>query len=189
MTSLRSKRAPYQQFALPHYAGKDPAHDADHIRRILARCDQLGAGLAAPQADRLFFLACFHGLGQRITLDPGFRRQVKAFLASIGWSGPEIAEALQSLERHLTTPVTVEERIIHDANAIEVLGAFGIAKAFTTGGARGQSYEQTIERYTRFLDETRFVTPVGRMLAQDGRAYARAFLRRFKAEAQIEEPP
>jgi hypothetical membrane protein len=34
---------------------------------------------------------------------------------------------------------------VHDANAVEVLGAFGIAKAFTTGGARGQSNEQTVE--------------------------------------------
>jgi putative transposase len=120
---------------------------------------------------------------------PGFCQQVEAFLASLGWAGPEITDALVSLRRHLTASVTVEERIIHDANAVEVLGAFGIAKAFTTGGARGQSYEQTVERYEQFLDQTRFVTPAGQALARDGRAYARAFLRRFKAEAQIKEPP
>jgi uncharacterized protein len=136
----------------------------------------------------LYFLACFHGLGQRIGHDAGFRRQVEAFLASLGWAEPEIVEVLHSLQRHLTAPVTVEERIVHDGNAVEVLGAFGIAKAFTTGGARGQSYEQTVERYEEFLDRARFVTPVGQMLAREGRAYARAFLDRFKTEARIKEP-
>ena len=33
---------------------------------------------------------------------------------------------------------------MHDANYVEVLGAFGIAKAFTKGGAERQSYEETI---------------------------------------------
>jgi uncharacterized protein len=189
MTLLRSQRAPYERFALAHYADKDPAHDANHIRRILARCGQLAKGLPVPRPDRLYLLACFHGLGQRTTHDPGFCQQVEAFLASMGWAGPEITDALASLRRHLTAPVTVEERIVHDANAVEVLGAFGIAKAFTTGGARGQSYEQTVERYEQLLDQTRFVTPAGQALARDGRAYARAFLRRFKAEAQVKEPP
>lgn len=48
MTLLRGQLAPYQRFALAHYADKDPAHDAGHIRRILARCDQLAEGLPAP---------------------------------------------------------------------------------------------------------------------------------------------
>jgi uncharacterized protein len=185
----RWQRAPYERFALPWYADRDPAHNADHILRILVRCDQLGQGLPAPRTDRLFFLACFHGLGRRITGDTGFRRQVEGFLGSLGWSVPEIGEALRSLGRHLTAPVTVEERIVHDANAVEVLGAFGIAKAFTTGGARGQSYEQTVELYEGFLDRATFVTPAGQALAREGRACAKEFLRRLRAEARIKDLP
>jgi uncharacterized protein len=188
VTPPRNQRAPYERFALAHYTDKDSGHDADHVRRILARLDLLAEGLPTPRVDRLYFLACFHGLGRRIGHDAGFRRQVEAFLASLGWAEPEIVEVLHSVQRHLTAPVTVEERIVHDGNAVEVLGAFGIAKAFTTGGARGQSYEQTVERYEEVLDQARFVTPAGQMLAREGRAYARAFLDRFKAEARIKGP-
>jgi hypothetical protein len=115
--------------SLAHYTDKDPGHDADHVRRILARLDLLAEGLPTPRVDRLYFLACFHGLGQRIGHDAGFRRQVEAFLASLGWAEPEIVEVLHSLQRHLTAPVTVEERIVHDGNAVEVLRQ-GIPRPF-----------------------------------------------------------
>jgi hypothetical protein len=70
----------------------------------------------------------------------------------------------ESYER-FALPWYADKDPAHNANAVEVLGAFGIAKAFTTGGARGQSYEQTVELYEGFLDRATFVTPTGRALA------------------------
>jgi enhancing lycopene biosynthesis protein 2 len=67
----------------------------------------------------------------------------------LGWTAAETTEVLAALARHADGPVRVEERIVHDANAVEVLGAFGTAKAFTTGGALGQSYEQAAAIYAR----------------------------------------
>jgi uncharacterized protein len=66
----------------------------------------------------------------------------------LGWTPAETTEVLAALARHADGPVSVEERIVHDANAVEVLGAFGIAKAFTTG-ALGQSYEQAAAIHAR----------------------------------------
>ena len=75
---------------------------------------------------------------------------------------------------------------MHDANYVELLGAFGIAKAFTKGGAEGQSYEVTADIFEQqFLDRVVFKTPEGKRVAAEGRAYAKAFLRRLRSELAL----
>lgn len=102
---------------------------------------------------------------------------------NLGWTNSEVEEGFRSLERHLKDPQTVEEEIVHDANYIELLGAFGIAKAFTTGGARGQSYEETAEIFEhRYLDKVEFRTPAGKRLSEEGWAYVKEFLKRLRSE-------
>lgn len=66
---------------------------------------------------------------------------------------------------HLEDPRTPEAMIVHDANYVEVLGALGIAKAFTTGGARGQTYETTVNIFENNLNRAVFHTPEGIRLA------------------------
>lgn len=55
---------PYKEFVRPYYTTRDPAHDLRHIERIISRLDLLSEGVSwPPRRDRLYFLACFHGLG------------------------------------------------------------------------------------------------------------------------------
>ena len=98
------------------------------------------------------------------------------FLLSIGWRQKEIEAIFSSLDRHLINPRTVEEMIIHDANFFEVLGPFGIAKAFTAGGARGQTYEQTADVFARNIDNVVFKTPAGKKPYEFRRQYAIDFI-------------
>jgi hypothetical protein len=179
----RSSIGPYAAFALPHYSDRDSAHDEAHIKRILARLDDLSAGVEpAPRSDRLNFLACFHGLALRVRDDLQFREEAEALLGSLGWPPAEIAEAFVALDRHCDDPRTPEEWIVHDANYIELLGVFGVAKAFTKGGAEHQSYEETLDIFERNLDRIEFRTPHGRALAEEGRSCARAFIARLRDE-------
>lgn len=171
-------------FAGPYYDKRDPAHDGHHIERIIRRLDTFSEGVVPPPRRKLLhFLACFHGLGRRVREDTAFALEVRSLLLGRGWTEGEADEALESLERHLRAPQTVEEEIVHDSNYVELLGAFGIAKAFLTGGARGQSLEETAEIYQKqYLDRVRFRTPTGRKLAQEGREYAAHFLERLRQE-------
>ncbi len=182
----RDKPDSYQVFARPYYAGKDPAHDFCHIERILARLDRLAAGLhPAPRPDRLFFLACFHGVETLVRTDRQVREEVCARLRGLGWSETEVTEGLESLRRHLIDPQTTEEKMVHDANYLELLGALGIAKAFTTGGARGQRIEESAAIFEeQYLDRVAFRTPRGERLADEGRAYVKAFLGRLRRELE-----
>lgn len=174
---------PYESFALPHYADRDPAHNADHIRRILSRLPDLSRGVEPePQPRLLHFLACFHGLAERIRRDDAFRAETESFLIMNGWTPEQVAEGFLALGRHHVMPMTSEEKVVHDANHLERLGAFGVAKAFTRGGADGQSYERTLAIFERNLRMTRFLTPRGRALATEGLAYCRDFITRLRLE-------
>ena len=181
---LKERIEPYQEFARSYYRDRDTAHDFQHIHRIINRLDLLSQEIS-PSPDRklLCFLACFHGLQANLRNDKLFRNRVKRFLLDLEWSEVEMEKAFASLARHLKEPQTTEEAIVHDANYIELLGAFGIAKAFTTGGARGQTYEETSDIFEyRYLDKVSFATPVGKRIAREKRAYTKEFLKQLRSE-------
>lgn len=177
----KDKITEYEEFARPHYLGRDAGHDFRHIQRIISRLALFSKGMTyAPH--KLNSLACFHGLGERIRDDHAFRVEVTTFLHKLKWDKKEIEEMFTSLLIHLKNPRTPEEMIVHDANYVEVLGAFGIAKAFTTGGARGQTYEQTAEIFEANLDRIVFRTLTGKRISESRKAYAKDFLRKLKDE-------
>jgi hypothetical protein len=174
---------PYREFVRPLYSDKDTGHDFRHIERIIARLDELSDELTrVPAPHKLNFLACFHGLGSRIQNEPELRDKTVAFLRNLGWEQEDIDAIFSSLLSHLTAPRTQEEMVVHDANYFELAGPFGIAKAFTVGGARGQTYEQTAEIFEGNLDRAVFRTPAGKRLSEHRKAYAKDFLQRLRKE-------
>jgi uncharacterized protein len=181
---MRDQLDANKEFVRPFYETRDVAHNFRHIERNIKRLDILSEGvIPTPRLDRLYFLACFHGLGKRLHSEPDLNVRSSAFLRKLGWAEPEIQELFTSLDRHLNSPETVEEAIVHDANKIETLGAFGIAKAFTMGGIMGQTYEETADYFeNQSLGKTEFRTPTGQRLSDEGRQYAIDFLGRLRRE-------
>jgi hypothetical protein len=136
----------------------------------------------------LWFLVAFHGLVPTLAW-PGFASSVEGLLVGLGWERRDIAEAFAGLRRHGAAPERLEEKLVHDANLIEVLGAFGVAKAFTKGGAERQSYEETLASFERNLAAADFATSVGRQRAEDGRRLAQQFVRQLRAELSCTDLP
>jgi uncharacterized protein len=180
---LKDQFKPYADFARQYYGANDQAHNFKHIERMVGRLSMLSDGLDGVRPHFLHFLTAFHGLWPFWHDDPKFRAKAISFLQELGWGEPEIEESATCLERHLKDPQTVEEKVVHDANYIELLGAFGIAKAFTVGGSLGQTYEETAEIFeNKYLNTVKFCTPVGKRMAEEGIAYAKAYLARLKSE-------
>lgn len=180
---LKQQIEPYKEFAQPHYVDRDSAHNFRHIERIISRLDLLSQEMSPPNKTLLYFIVCFHGLDDKLRENKVFRDSVRVFLQDLKWDEAEIEKAFLSLERHISNPQTVEEQIVHDANYIELLGAFGIAKAFTTGGAWQQTYEETADIFEyRYLDKVTFFTPVGKRIANQKRAYTKNFLKQLRSE-------
>jgi hypothetical protein len=178
----RGELRTYLDYVRPHYEAMDVAHDFAHIMRMTLRLDELENGLKVHNRPLLHFLVCWHGLADRIVGGSWFADATRAFLTTDGWVDDDIDTAYVALVRHASSPVTVEERIVHDAAAIELLGAFGVATAFTHGGADRRSLEETMVAYGRSLERTEFKTPHGQELSMAGRDYARQFLARLRNE-------
>jgi hypothetical protein len=144
---LKNQFKPYGDFARLYYGARDPAHDFRHIERMVGRLSMLSDGLQGVRPHFLHFLTAFHGLWLFWNDDPKFRARAISFLQELGWGEPEIEEAAVCLERHLKDPQTVEEKVVHDANYMELLGAFGIAKAFDNApdAAVGRTYKIKID--------------------------------------------
>ena len=180
----RYELQPYLEFVRFLYDDRDPGHDFNHIKRITERLSILSADLITTlRDDLLYFLACFHGLWNKINTDYKFRENVRSFLINLGWNESNIDEGFICLERHLKSPKTVEEKVVHDANYMDLLGAFGVAKAFTTGGAKGQSYEETANIFEYgYLDKIEFLTPKGKVLAEEKKKYTKDFFKQLRSE-------
>lgn len=118
--------------------------------------------------------------------DRSLQRQVTDFLLSIGWRPDELDGVFSALERYLTEPVEYEECLIHDAQAMESLGALGIAKAFTLGAAWGHSYAQTIQMVREHVAGLRLHTSVGRQMAEARRSTTEDFLVHLECEIRGE---
>ena len=176
----------YLEYAKPLYSEKDVAHNFEHIERMIKRIKFLGIGYEEQiKPELLWFLTCFHGLNSTFNDFSSKKQHCIDFLMEKGWSNNDISIGFECLNRHLNDPITLEEQIVHDANFIELLGAFGIAKAFTTGGSHGQSYYETIRIYEEeYLDNVIFHTERGKELAVEGKEYAKSFLSRLKQELE-----
>jgi hypothetical protein len=178
------KIAVYLDFVQPFYMERDPGHDFAHICRIVDRLEYLAQGLPQPNLPWLHFLACFHGLNRLLQESGDLYKRTVEFLKAQGWGEPSVEEAFLALQRHLRDPRTVEEMIVHDANFMELLGAFGIAKAFTTGGARGQKYEETMKIFMEYIENVSFRTPMGRRFAAENTDYTLTFINRLRKELE-----
>lgn len=174
----------YMNFTKAVYGDKDPAHNFKHIKRISIRLKMfIEATDEQMNLQLLYFIAAFHGLIKKIAEDNSFKEEIITFLKGLGWSDSEIENGFISLERHIDNPITIEEKIVHDANYVELVGAFGIAKAFTTGGAKGQNYEETIKIFENdFLEKIEFKTALGRKIANKRKDYTRQFLNILRTE-------
>ncbi|MFC1802749.1 hypothetical protein ACFL0D_02155 [Thermoproteota archaeon] len=173
----------FEEFVQLHYSEKDSAHDFRHIQRIIKRLELLSKDITPINSSKLLFIACFHGQRDNIRNNEKFKKDVIEFLENQGWSDDEVEDGFKALFRHTRNPQSIEEKLVHDANNFGRLGAFGIAKAFTTGGARGQSIEETADIFEyQNLDKTVFLTSMGKKYGKEGIKYPKEFLKKLRSE-------
>ncbi|MDD1748725.1 MAG: HD domain-containing protein [Methanothrix sp.] len=141
-----------QQFRLDAirsmYQGADPAHDFSHILRVYKNARTIGQEEGADM-QVLLLAALLHDVGSEKkhtskegeSDGPG-HEAVEAFLESIGLDEEANEKVLYAVDVHRFSrgivPVTLEARILQDADRLDALGAIGIARVFLTGGALGR---------------------------------------------------
>ncbi len=130
------------------YRKADPAHDFSHILRVCRTARIIGQ---EEKADMRVLLpaALLHDLGSKKGAGPeqgqdgqDSTRAMRSFLQDKGLDGDRIEKVLYAVAVHSFSrgihPVTLEARILQDADRLDAMGAIGIARLFVTGGALGR---------------------------------------------------
>lgn len=196
-------------------SGIDASHDFSHVSRVAA----LGARLAAAEgadADVVLLACLLHDVDdfKYSGDDEAAYPTIRGILSAAG-AGNEMQERICSVVRavsfhgelgHAPTGLDVESRCVQDADRLDALGAVGIARCFTFGGARLRTLHDpavapamglTKEEYMRsgrtqttinhfyeklLLLKARMKTPTGRALAESRHAFMEAYLAQFLRE-------
>ena len=198
-------------------AKDDPAHDIEHVRRVVRTAEQLViAGKA--RIEVVVPAAWLHDLvivpktsSERALVSRRSAREAREFLQGIAYPDNLLPDISHAIEAHSFSaniePITLEAKIVQDADRLDALGALGIARAFATGGRLGQQFYEPNDPFARgrTLDERKFTidhfetklfkiartlhTEAARAEGQRRVTVMEAFLEALRRELQIDWPP
>lgn len=167
----------------------------DHAERVLQIVEDIGRREGA-DLDILRVAALLHDIGLPINKERHY--EIGALLArgvllQFGFTADEIGPIAHAIEAHSRyggpDPQTLEGRILQDADAVEYVGAIGLARAIARGVESG-AYSGDLNELSALIDgliervEGTLHTEGGQVLVRDRAAYLRAFQERLKAEIE-----
>jgi len=131
-----------QEAALGRVASAEPAHDALHVRRVMANARRL-AEVEGADVDVCVTAALLHELFNYPKNHPESARsgdvcaeQAAALLREHGYDDPFIERVAYCIRIHAFSrgimPETLEGKVLQDADRLDAIGAIGIARCFAT---------------------------------------------------------
>jgi len=197
------------------YTDADSVHDFDHILRVLALAERI-ARVEGADLEVVHTAALLHDWG-RAEADAGGQNhaavaadRAQAYLSERGHAPAWVEAVVHAIAAHrfrvAPEPMTLEARVLFDADKLDAIGAIGIARAFAYGGAHQQRLwapmaavdlvhweangddaahtpvHEFVVKLSRIQE--RLYTVEGRAIAQERHRYMEAFYRRLDAEVQ-----
>ncbi|MGE5222168.1 MAG: HD domain-containing protein [Omnitrophica WOR_2 bacterium] len=200
------------------YPATDPVHGFDHVLRVYHLAEKIAL---AEHADLSIVLAAVllhdakdpdEPAGERLNhqhISAAFARKV---LIQDGWPEAQIEAVLHCIRAHRfrddrEKPVTLEAKILFDADKLDAIGAIGVARAIGFATLAGQpAYAEPSERFVatgqkepgephsayheyiyklRHLKD-RLFTETGRAYAEERHSFQEAYFSRLEAEVRGE---
>lgn len=139
---------PTLEQARRYYAAADPVHDFDHIRRVLALAERIGAEERADMEVLRAAVLLHDAAGAtpeaagRASHHEASAETARAVLQAEGWPADRIEAVLHCIRAHrfrgTEAPRTLEAKILFDCDKLDVLGAIGVARAMAYAALAGQ---------------------------------------------------
>jgi len=169
----------------------------DHAERILQIVEDIGQREGA-DLDILRVAALLHDIGVPVNKERHYEigaLMARGILSQLGFTENEIEPIAHVIEAHSRyggpDPQTLEGRILQDADAVEYVGATGLARAFARALESG-AYSGDLSELPAMIDgliervDGTLHTERGRALVRERIAYLRTFQERLKAEIEGE---
>ncbi|MBR9704110.1 hypothetical protein GOV12_01755 [Candidatus Pacearchaeota archaeon] len=154
------------EFVKPLYSNKDSMHNFKHILRIKKRVSLYKNDYNNINEQKLIFLIYFHGLKNYV-------KEHKNEIIRMGFPNDWIT----ALNRHTKNPISIEEKLVSDANLWEAVGKFGVKKSIQVGKERNRTMKDTLKFMYNNIDSIRFYTKKGKEFGNPGIRYIKNFLR------------
>ncbi|WP_367254303.1 HD domain-containing protein [Pseudomonas sp. stari2] len=207
--------APLAAELLPHALepSEDGAHDLSHLQRVWHNARTLqaeeGGDLEVLLAAVLLHdcVAVEKNSPLRSQASRLAAEKASTVLANLNWPEEKISAVIHAIEAHSfsanITPLTLEARLMQDADRLDSLGMLGVARTFYTAGRMGSAlYDpHDPEARERDYDDKRFCldhfrtkllhladgfqTAAGQRLAQLRHQRLKGFMEQFKEEIGI----
>lgn len=186
--------------AQKHFDGQDPAHDWQHNLRVMAMCERIGQEEGA-EMTILSLAALLHDIGRAEERRTGeCHAEISARLAGTllrheGLSEEQIERVQRAILAHRfrkdRPPVTLEEKILFDADKLDSIGAIGVARAFAYSGVLGQPIQSDqAQQHTPFKEyewkltriKDRLFTKTAQEIAEERHRFMVQFFEQWKEE-------
>jgi len=177
-----------QQYAKDLTAGR-LASGFEHSFRVYHLAREIGEDLEYD--DDILHAACFlHDVEMSVGHPRSSADKAMAILHETGFTADKIPLVIESILNHMPSgkPVSIEAKLLFDANLLDSIGAVGFAR-LAVGGFLWYHYKtmpEILEYLGRELSQTeKFNFPRSREMAKEKIAFSRAAIEQFTKELHL----
>jgi uncharacterized protein len=135
-----------------YYPAGDPAHDFDHVLRVLVMARRLAVAEGADM-EIVETAALLHDLARGEERASGCDHALESARRSgeilAGWPRERVEHVARAIAAHRfrnhLVPGTLEAKVLYDADKLDSLGAVGVARAYAVAGMFGQRLWAEVE--------------------------------------------
>ena len=200
------------KIARAYFKGCRGSHGWDHVERVRRLCERIGRKEKA-DLEILMPAAILHDIGRKREDDTRGRlchatlgaRDAAAILAARGYGEKEQRRIVSCIRAHRfrgrKKPMSLEAKVLYDADKLDSLGAVGVGRAFLFAGEVGarlvnteriadtRSYSREDTAYREYMVKLRglpasMCTRTGRIIARRRAKVMRVFFKRFIRETK-----
>ena len=185
--TLTEKAAAYVRGLL---AGDSGGHGADHVMRVYRNAMRIAENEPGCDREIVALAALLHDADDHKLFHTENNANARRFLSENAVPADRterIIEAINSVsfsQNQGKVPATLEGRIVQDADRLDAVGAIGIARTFSYGGAHGRSLEASVAHFHEKLLKLKDLmnTETAKALAEKRHAFLLAFLEELQKE-------
>ena len=172
------------------FQGNADGHGFEHSRRVWRNAMMIAESEAGCDREIVSLAALLHDADDRKLFDTENNANARRFLEAQGVprnTADRICEAINSVsfsKNRGRRPDTPEGRIVQDADRLDAIGAVGVARTFSYGGAHGRPPEESIRHFHEklLLLKDLMNTETAKDLAASRHAFMKAFLDEWDRE-------
>lgn len=181
--------------------GQSAGHGMDHVRRVLASAREIWAE-AGGDRETIELAALLHDVGDAkfhngVERSGEFTRKILADLNADSDLIEHVAHIVDNLsfrKRDSAEPLSLEGKVVQDADRLDALGAVGIVRTIEYGASIGQPFHSADPSNAKtgvahfheklFKLKSMMNTDAGRRLAEEREKFMRQFLDQFLQEVE-----